>query len=81
MGSTIASSSCASPAGAKTAAHQRMGRWWEDWWRTHAGAGTEPWQPEPARTGDWAEVPEPMRSWKAWGVPLVARHDGPAAFP
>lgn len=76
MGSTIASSSCASPAGAKTAAHQRMGRWWEDWWRTHAGAGTEPWQPEPARTGDWAEVPEPMRSWKAWGVPLVARHDG-----
>ena len=53
-----------------------MGRMWEDWWRTHARAGTEPWQPEPARTGEWADVPEPMRNWKTWGVPLLARHDG-----
>jgi sialate O-acetylesterase len=60
----------------ETAANQRMGRMWEDWWRTHARAGTEPWQPEPARTGEWADVPEPMRNWKTWGVPLLARHDG-----
>ena len=57
-----------------------MGRMWEDWWRTHAGAGTEPWQPEPARTGEWTEVPEPMRNWKTWGVPLLARHDGMVWF-
>ena len=56
----------------ETAANQRMGRLWEDWWRTHARAGTEPWQPEPARTGEWADVPEPMRNWKTWGVPLLA---------
>ena len=62
----------------ETAAHQRMGRLWEDWWRTHARAGTEPWQPEPARTGEWADLPEPMRNWKTWGVPLArqARRHG-----
>ncbi len=64
----------------ETAAHQRMGRMWEDWWRTHARAGTEPWQPEPARTGEWADLPEPMRNWKTWGVPLLARHDGMVWF-
>ena len=57
-----------------------MGRMWEDWWRTHARAGTEPWQPEPARTGEWADVPEPMRNWKTWGVPLLATHDGMVWF-
>jgi sialate O-acetylesterase len=64
----------------ETAAHQRMGRLWEDWWRAHARADTEPWRPEPARTGEWADVPEPMRNWKTWGVPLLARHDGMVWF-
>jgi sialate O-acetylesterase len=64
----------------ETAAHQRMGRTWEEWWRTHARAGTEPWQPEPARTGEWADLPEPMRNWKTWGVQLLARHDGMVWF-
>jgi sialate O-acetylesterase len=60
----------------EAAANQRMGQMWQDWWRTHASAGTEPWQPEPALTGEWADVPEPLRNWKTWGVPLLARHDG-----
>jgi len=60
----------------ETAANQRMGRMWEDWWHAHSKAGTEPWQPEPAPTGEWADLPEPMRDWKKWGVPLLARHDG-----
>ena len=64
----------------EAAANQRMGEMWQDWWRTHARAGTEPWQPEPARTGDWVDVPEPMRDWKKWGVPLLARHDGLVSF-
>jgi sialate O-acetylesterase len=62
--------------GDEAAANQRMGRMWEDWWRTRPRAGTEPWQPELARSGEWADVPEPMRNWKTWGVPLLARHDG-----
>jgi sialate O-acetylesterase len=60
----------------EAAANQRMGEMWQDWWRTRARTGTEPWQPEASRTGDWADVPEPMRNWKTWGVPLLARHDG-----
>jgi sialate O-acetylesterase len=60
----------------EAAANQRLGRMWEDWWRTHAKADSEPWQPGPAGTGEWADVPEPMRNWKTWGVPLLARHDG-----
>ena len=64
----------------ESAANQRMGRIWEDWWRTHAGSGTEPWQPASAGTGDWTDVPEPLRNWKTWGVPLLARHDGMVWF-
>ena len=60
----------------EAAANQRMGRLWEDWWRSHAKGGTEPWRAETARSGEWLEVPEPMRNWKTWGVPLLARHDG-----
>jgi sialate O-acetylesterase len=57
-------------------ANQRLGRMWEDWWRAHAAAGVEPWKPGPAGTGDWTTVPEPMRNWKTWGVPILANHDG-----
>jgi len=60
----------------EAAANQRMGEMWQDWWRTHARTGTEPWQPGLARTGAWTDVPEPMRDWKKWGVPMLARHDG-----
>ncbi len=64
----------------EAAANQVMGRMWEDWWRAHSKAGTEPWLPELGRTGAWADVPEPMRNWKTWGVPLLARHDGMVWF-
>jgi sialate O-acetylesterase len=57
-------------------ANQRMGRMWEDWWRAHAPAGLEPWQPGSSGTGEWAPLPEPMRNWKTWGVPVLANHDG-----
>jgi sialate O-acetylesterase len=64
----------------EAAANQRMGRMWEDWWRAHSKAGTEPWRPELDRTGAWTDVPEPMRNWKTWGVPLLLRHDGMVWF-
>jgi sialate O-acetylesterase len=57
-------------------ANLRFGRLWEDWWRARAPAGVTPWQPEPAATGTWRDVPEPMRNWKTWGVPELANHDG-----
>jgi sialate O-acetylesterase len=62
------------------AANQRMGRLWENWWRTHSKSGTEPWQVDVARTGEWQDVPEPMRNWKTWGVPELAQHDGMVWF-
>jgi len=64
----------------EAAANQRMGRLWEGWWRTHARSGSEPWQAQAAGTGEWLDVPEPMRNWKTWGVPLLARHDGMVWF-
>jgi len=62
------------------AANQRLGRMWEDWWRGHAPKGLEPWQPGPAGTGEWTALPEPMRNWKTWGVPILANHDGMVWF-
>lgn len=61
------------------AANQRLGRMWEDWWHAHAGDGSEPWRPE-APAADWPPVPEPMRNWKTWGVPVLANHDGMVWF-
>ena len=64
----------------EAAANQRMGALWEGWWRTHSKSGTEPWQVDAARTGEWHAVPEPMRNWKTWGVPELAQHDGMVWF-
>jgi len=58
------------------AANQGFGRMWEAWWRSTPAGATEPWQPDLAGADRWPEVPEPMRNWKAWGVPALASHDG-----
>jgi sialate O-acetylesterase len=62
------------------AGNQRLGRAWEDWWRAHAPTAGEPWQPDQAGSGDWRDVPEPMRDWKKWNVPELASHDGMVWF-
>ncbi len=53
------------------AGNDRLGEIWEKWW--HAHTGSTPWAESGA---DWREVPLPMRDWKTWGVPELARHDG-----
>jgi sialate O-acetylesterase len=60
------------------AAQQRMGAMWEQWLRSHGAAVGEPWSPKD--TGEWTPVPEPMRNWKTWGVPVLAKHDGMVWF-
>ncbi len=58
------------------AANQGFGRMWEAWWRSTPAGTTELWQPALAGADSWPEVPEPMRNWKTWGVPELAKHDG-----
>jgi sialate O-acetylesterase len=53
----------------------RLGELWESWW--HAHASSTPWMESGA---DWREVPLPMRNWKTWGVPELAKHDGMVWF-
>ena len=59
------------------AANLRLGDMWESWWRAHAPAGSAPWT---AEGEDWRDAPEPMRDWKTWGVPELAKHDGMVWF-
>jgi sialate O-acetylesterase len=54
---------------------ERLGKLWESWW--HARTSSTPWTESGA---DWREVPQPMRSWKTWGVPELAKHDGMVWF-
>lgn len=58
------------------AANQGLARMWEDWWRAHAPAGSEPWKVQPDDLADWHAEPEPMRDWKSWDVPELKNHDG-----
>jgi sialate O-acetylesterase len=60
------------------AANQAFGQLWEAWWKGHRAAAGEPWKPE--EKGTWTDLPEPMRDWKKWGVPELARHDGMVWF-
>jgi sialate O-acetylesterase len=53
----------------------RLGELWESWWHEHASS--TPWTESGA---DWREVPLPMRNWKTWGVPELAKHDGMVWF-
>jgi sialate O-acetylesterase len=54
---------------------ERLGELWESWW--HAQANSTPWTDS---SGDWREVPLPMRDWKTWGVPELTKHDGMVWF-
>jgi sialate O-acetylesterase len=60
------------------AGNERMGALWELWWRSRAPTRSTPWKA--AATGDWRDVPQPMRDWKTWGVPELATHDGMVWF-
>jgi sialate O-acetylesterase len=62
------------------AGNQALADMWESWWRTHAPAGSEPWKTAAGDTTDWRKVPQPMRDWKTWGVPELAKHDGMVWF-
>jgi sialate O-acetylesterase len=53
---------------------------WESWWRSHAPVGSEPWKTVAGDSMDWRDVPEPMREWKTWGVPELAKHNGMVWF-
>lgn len=59
----------------KTAGDEAEGERWERWWRTRSP--TAPWKESGS---DWRQAPEPMRDWKTWGVPELARHDGMVWF-
>jgi sialate O-acetylesterase len=48
---------------------------WQAWWTAHFGKASTPWKPE-TDVRDWRPEPEPMRDWKTWGVPELAKHDG-----
>ncbi len=65
-------------AGDARAGNDRMGASWEGWWRSHAPAGSTPWQT--IAQGDWRAAPEPMRDWKTWKVAELAGHDGMVWF-
>ncbi len=54
----------------------QLGKLWESWWYAHASS--TPWTEESGT--DWREVPLPMRNWKTWGVPELAKHDGMVWF-
>jgi sialate O-acetylesterase len=57
------------------AGNDRLGEIWERWW--HAHASSTPWTESGA---DWREVPSPMRDWKTWDIPELAKHDGMVWF-
>ena len=62
------------------AANQGFAGIWERWWRSHAPAGSTPWKAAAEDTVDWHAEPLPMRDWKTWGVPELAKHDGMVWF-
>jgi sialate O-acetylesterase len=57
------------------AGNAAQGAAWERWWHEHDRS--EPWK---AARGTWADVPEPMRDWKTWGVAELKDHDGMVWF-
>ncbi len=62
------------------AANAAFGAVWEAWWRGRDPADAAPWSMEAEPGSGWRPVPEPMRSWKAWGAPELAGHDGMVWF-
>jgi len=57
----------------EAAANRRMGEMWEAWWRSHA-PDSEPWRD--VSDEGWRAAPEPLRDWRLWEVPELARHVG-----
>jgi sialate O-acetylesterase len=60
-----------------TAAQERFGKEWEQWWRGKTGdkPGTEPWQVA-ASGGDWQPAPAELGDWRYWGVAQLKDFSG-----
>lgn len=59
----------------QNAALTRFGATWEEWWRTRAAAGDEPWAMNAGAEG-WSAAPASLGDWKRWSDPALAAHNG-----